>query len=279
MDAKTYRRTQMQIALISNLNNKIMKKSTIYILALFLIFQSVSCSKEDNAISSGSTKNGSLSRVISVGDFIYAVDDNHLITINAGDPTNLSIANDFNLGANIQTIYHHNGSLFIGSATKMYIYNIQSNPAAPSLTSSYTYPVLIEPRDPIFALDSVIYSTSTSSGGSGVFRVFDSRDLSNPVLVEENWLQTPRGMDVSGNYLYLCNGIYGLRIYSITDPLHPALESIIDENNNLTNGEMGNNNYYDAIAANGQLFCYTKGALLNYNISQPNQPVYLNKIQ
>ncbi len=256
-----------------------MKKSIFPILVLFLIFQSVSCSKEDNVTSSGNTKNGSLSRVISIGNFIYAVDDNHLITINAGNPTNLSIANNVSLGANIQTIYHHNGSLFIGSATQMYVYNIQNNPAAPILTSSFTYPVLIEPRDPILALDTVIYSTSTSTGWSGVFRVFDSRNLSNPVLLEENWLQTPRGMDVSGNYLYLCNGRYGIWIYSITDPFHPTLESIVDENNNLANGEMGNNDYYDVIAANGQLFCYTKGALLNYNISQPNLPVYLNKIQ
>lgn len=256
-----------------------MKNLTFALLVLFLIFQSASCSKEDNAIGSGSTKNGSLSRVISVGNFIYAVDDNHLTTINAGNPANLSITNNINLGANIQTIYHRNGSLFIGSATRMYIYNIQTNPAAPSLTSSYTYPVLIEPRDPILALDSVIYSTSTSTGWSGVFRVFDSRDLSNPILLEENWLQMPRGMDVSGNYLYLCNGPYGIRIYSITNPFQPTLESILDENNNLVDGEMGNNDYYDVIAANGQLFCYTKGALLNYNISQPNQPIYLNKIQ
>ena len=256
-----------------------MKKSIFPILALFLIFQSVSCSKDDSTAKSGNTKNGSLSRVISIGNFIYAVDDNHLITINAGDPTNLSIVNNVSLGANIQTIYHYNGSLFIGSATQMYIYNIQNNPAAPSLTSSYIYPVIIEPRDPILALDSVIYSTSTSGVGSGVFRVFDSRDLSNPVLLEENWLQTPRGMDVSGNYLYLCNGRFGIWIYSITDPFHPILETIIDENNTLANGEMGNNDYYDVIAANGQLFCYTKGALLNYNISQPGLPVYLNTIQ
>lgn len=256
-----------------------MKKSIFPILALLLIIQSVSCSKEDTAAKSGSTKNGSLSRVISIGNFIYAVDDNHLITINAGDPANLSIANNISLGANIQTIYHHNGSLFIGSATQMYVYNIQNNPAAPSLTSSYIYPVIIEPRDPILALDSVIYSTSTSAVGSGVFRVFDSRDLTNPVLLEENFLQTPRGMDVSGNYLYLCNGRFGIWIYSITDPFHPILESIIDENNNLANGEMGTNDYYDVIAENGQLFCYTKGALLNYNISQPNQPIFLNKIQ
>ena len=256
-----------------------MKKSIFPILALLLIIQSVSCSKEDTAAKSGSTKNGSLSRVISIGNFIYAVDDNHLITINAGDPANLSIANNISLGANIQTIYHHNGSLFIGSATQMYVYNIQNNPAAPSLTSSYIYPVIIEPRDPILALDSAIYSTSTSAVGSGVFRVFDSRDLTNPVLLEENFLQTPRGMDVSGNYLYLCNGRFGICIYSITDPFHPILESIIDENNNLANGEMGTNDYYDVIAENGQLFCYTKGALLNYNISQPNQPIFLNKIQ
>ena len=165
-----------------------MKKSIFPILALFLIIQSVSCSKEDTAAKSGTTKNGSLSRVISIGNYIYAVDDNHLITINAGDPTNLSIANNISLGANIQTIYHYNGSLFIGSSTQMYVYNIRNNPAAPSLTSSYTYPVLIEPRDPILALDSVIYSTSTSTGWSGVFRVFDSRDLTNPVLLEENSL-------------------------------------------------------------------------------------------
>jgi hypothetical protein len=256
-----------------------MKKSIFPILVLLLIIQSVSCSKEDTAAKSGSTKNGSLSRVISIGNFIYAVDDNHLITINAGDPANLSIANNISLGANIQTIYHHNGSLFIGSATQMYVYNIQNNPTAPSLTSSYIYPVIIEPRDPILALDSVIYSTSTSAVGSGVFRVFDSRDLTNPVLLEENFLQTPRGMDVSGNYLYLCNGRFGIWIYSITDPFHPILESIIDENNNLAKGEMGTNDYYDVIAENGQLFCYTKGALLNYNISQPNQPIFLNKIQ
>jgi len=255
-----------------------MKKSILHILAGLFILHSFSCTKEDS-VSSGNTRNGSLSRIISVGNFLYAVDDNNLISINAGDPTNLSITSSISLGAGIQTIYYRNNNLYIGSATKMYVYSIQNNPAAPSLTSTYTYPILIEPRDPILALDSVIYSTSTSSGWSGVFRVFDSRDISNPILIEENWLQTPRGMDVSGNVLYLCNGFFGIRLYSLGDPYHPLLESIIDEDNNLANGDIGNNDYYDVIAANGQLFCYTKGALLNYDISQPNQPVYLNKIQ
>lgn len=219
-----------------------------------------------------------MSRMITVGSYLYAVDDQSLITVNAAAPANLQATDRLKLGSQIQTIYHYNGQLYIGSGTTMYVYDITTTPDKPIKKSSFVYPVIIEPRDPIIAFDSVIYSTVSSGGGFGELRIFNNKNINNPQLVNTLNIWQPRGLDRADSVLYLCNGRYGLQLYNIKQPFSPIYMKTIDENSTLTNGASSVNDYYDAIAIPPLLFCYTKGTLLNYNISNPASPVFQNKI-
>lgn len=96
-------------------------------------------------------------------------------------------------------------------------------------------------------------------------------------MVNSFGLSQPRGMDRADSVLYLCNGRNGLNLFNIKLPFTPTFIKAIDENNNLGGGGVSNNDYYDVIAIPPLLFCYTKGALLSYNISNPANPVFMNK--
>jgi hypothetical protein len=251
------------------------------VLLLALSIAVLSCEKTAESLSSGGGegKNGSLSRVITVGQHIYAVDDRSLRTVNAADPTRLQLTDETTLGNAIQTIFHDKGRLYIGSAMKMHIYDISANPSKPTHLSTFDYPIVIEPRDPILAFDTVIYATVTSGFGSGAFRIFNNRDVRNPQLVGTIDLPQPRGMARVDTTLYLCDGAFGLRIFDIRKPLSPTLLRTVDENRTLTGGQPATNDYFDAIAVPPMLFCYTRGALLSYDISIPRSPAFLGKMQ
>ena len=239
-----------------------------------------SCEKTSEAFSSGggSGKNGSLSRMISIGSYIYAVDDSRLKTVNASDPSALQVTDDSPVGGLLQTIFHYDGQLYIGSATTMYVYDIRTNPSRPAKTASFVYPVLIEPRDPILAYDSVIYATvSSGAGAGGSLRVFNNKDVRNPLLLQSIPLPEPRGLDRVDSTLYVCDGRFGLRIFSTASPFNPVLRKTLDENPVL-NGTPAQNDYYDVLAVPPLLFCYTSGYLQHYQITDPRNPVFLRKL-
>jgi hypothetical protein len=240
-----------------------------------------SCEKSADAFGSsgGEGRNGSLSRIITVGQHIYAVDDRHLRTVNAADPARLQLTDEVSLGNAIQTIFHDKGRLYIGSALRMHIYDITANPSKPKHLSTFDYPVVIEPRDPILAFDTVIYATVTSGFGTGFFRIFNNRDVRNPVLLGSIDLPQPRGMARLDSTLYLCDGTFGLRIFDIRSPLAPRLVRTIDENRTLLPNQPSANDYFDVLVIPPMLICYTRGALLNYDLASPRQPAFLRKLQ
>jgi hypothetical protein len=257
-----------------------MKRNIIGLLISFALAGS-SCEKgaESFASSSGSVKNGSMSRIISVGSFIYAVDDERLKTIDATNPAAMRITDERVLGASIQTIYHHAGQLYIGSAQRMYVYDIKANAAKPSPVSVFDYPPVFLARDPIIAFDSVVYSTTTSGGGWGSFRVIDNKNIQNPVLRMSLDFPQPRGMDRVDSTLYLCDGRFGLHIMNIAKPWSPFVLKTINQDKTLNGQQTGTDDYYDVIAVPPLLFCYVKDGLQHYDISTPRQPRYLKKIQ
>jgi len=251
----------------------------ILLLATASAFHSCEKSAEVFSGGGGEGRNGSLSRVIAVGNHLYAVDDSHLRTVNASDPARLQLTDETALGSRIQTIFHDKGRLYIGSALKMHVYDITANPSRPTLVTTVDYPIVIEPRDPILAFDTVIYSTVTSGAGAGIFRVYNNRDFRNPFLVTSIDLPQPRGMTRIDSTLYLCDGAYGLRLFDIRSPLSPRLLRTVDENRTLGPNQPSLNDYFDVVAVPPMLFCYTRGALLNYDVSAPRNPVFLKKLQ
>lgn len=263
------------------IHQHIIMKTSRYIIILLLLQGVMSCEKSSDSFSSstGTVKNGSMSRIIAVGSYLYAVDDDRLKTINASNPAAMLLTDEKRLGSSIQTIYHQTGKLYIGSASRMYIYDIAANAANPTQVSVFDYPPVFLARDPIIAFDSVIYATTTSGGGWGSFRVFDNRNIRNPVLRISMDFPEPRGMDRVDSTLYMCDGRFGLKIMDIKQPWNPSVVRTIDQDRTLNGQQTGTDNYFDVIAVSPLLFCYVQDGLQHYDISKPRQPRYLKKIQ
>lgn len=256
-----------------------MKKNLYILIVSFSLL--LSCNKDWESASSAtnSGKNGSLSRMITIGNYIYAVDDKNLITISSIDPSKLLVTDRKQLGNQIQTIFYNNGSLYIGAANNMYTYDISIAPDKPAMKSSFTYPIFIERRDPILAFDSVLYSTAILNNWTGELRIFNNKDITNPQLVSTQFISRPRGMDRVDTILYLCNGTSGLNLFSIKKPYNPVFLKSIDEEKVATNSLINANDYFDVLAIPPLLFCYTSGSLIAYNINNPSQPSFLNKVK
>jgi hypothetical protein len=128
------------------------------------------CDKSTEASSSSNSTNGSLTRFITVGNYLYVVDNSSLKTYNISTPSSPVFKASTPVGFLIETIFPYQDKLFIGSANAMFIYSI-SNPEQPQKLSETVY--FIRGRDPIVAFDSVAYSTVRSFGSSGVLSVFN----------------------------------------------------------------------------------------------------------
>ncbi len=73
---------------------------------------------------------GSMARFTTLNDYLYAVSDSKLYSINISNPSDPQQVNAKNLWGGIETIYPFQNKLFIGSGNGMFIYDL-SNPADP----------------------------------------------------------------------------------------------------------------------------------------------------
>lgn len=160
---------------------------------------------------------GSLARFRIVEDFLYAVDSH---TINIFDISELAAPRDLDdvyAGFDIETIFNQGNTLFLGSKSGMYVYDI-SNPAVPAFVSEFQHGTACDPVvvDGDYAFVTLRGGNSCGAAESGLF-VIDLSVLSNPVLMASYPLDGPYGLGIRGNLLFVCDGTNGLRVFDKTD--------------------------------------------------------------
>ena len=213
-----------------------MKTFNLLILSLAVLLTWTSCANDsDSLVDIGATDtdltlNGSYSRILVVGDYLYGVDDQSLITYDITDRRNPTEVDRSEIGLAIETIYHHDGNLFIGSRDAMYTYTIGSNgvPVRRGLFNYANLPNLVQPCDPVVADASTAYSTLYTRPNTNApcgqresieaLVVMDITDLNSPSLIAMHEMQTPRGLSLDGNLLFVCNDTNGLTIMDVSDP-------------------------------------------------------------
>jgi hypothetical protein len=236
-----------------------MKTSVKTICGLFVVLAAVfvfvaSCS-DGNADSMGnnnSGQGGSMARFTINGDFLYTVDNEKMNIVSLMDPAQPYLIEDVKIGRDIETIFTMSDYLFIGSREAMYIYDV-SNPSFPERMSATSH---FRSCDPVVADGNYAFVTLNSTSGQwcnnnvNEFLVYNIADITNPILIHRQSLESPRGLAVDGqaDLLFVCDD-GAVKAYDISD-----MNDIRGKFTSSINPDVRRIDAYDCIASNGTLF-------------------------
>lgn len=169
--------------------------------------------------SKGAGQGGSMARFTLMNDYLYTVDHSSMGVFNVNTPSNPVFVSNKQIGWGIETIFPYEDKLFIGSTRGMHIYDAK-NPASPEYISTYSH---FTSCDPVVVAGKYAYVTLRAANfcqqGVNELDVLNVEDILHPTLVKSFPMQNPHGLGISGGYLYLAEGEFGLKSFSITDPL------------------------------------------------------------
>ena len=179
----------------------------ILIIALFC-----SCSKSsDSGLSSSSDLSnagtaGSMARFALVGDYLYTVTTTNVKVFDVKDEANPLYTSDTPFGFNVETIFPLGNTLFMGSQSGMYIYDI-TNPLNPVKQSVYAH---ITSCDPVVANENFAFVTLSNLSircqrGINQLEVIDLSNKKAPKLLKAYAMTGPKGLALSGNDLFVCD--------------------------------------------------------------------------
>lgn len=240
------------------------------ILALFFIGIILNaCSKDGSNNSSGgvspSGTAGSLARFAIVNDHLYTVTPNNIKIFDISNNANPVYELDQRIGFGIETIFPLGNTLFMGSETGMYMYDI-SNSTSPAYISTYQH---ILSCDPVVANDNYAYVTLSNeetrcARGVAQLEVIDIRNKKSPQVAKVFPMSNPKGLTLNGNDLFVCDD--NVKWYDTTDNVNLKLKATI------------NQKAHDAIAVGKTLMLIGENGLTQYDYST-STPQLLSKIQ
>lgn len=229
------------------------------IAAILLLIVMMGCN-DDSGTDPGSLvgKGGSMARFALTPTHLYVVNDESLIVYQISQNGSLTKLNTSIIGKGVETIFVKDQFLYIGTNDAMLTYDL-THPAVPDYVSRYTHIVAC---DPVVVQDTLAFVTIRTSGcRSGSFNALDIINIKDPVaptLVSSYPLDSPFGLGVDGNLLFVCEGEHGLKIFDISNPLSIVLITAFTEMN-----------AYDVIPNNGVLIVTGKDGVLQYDYSDP----------
>ena len=209
---------------------------------------------------------GSMSRFAISGDYLYAVDNQDMHVISIVTMENPVQVNQVGMTVGTETLFPYEDKLFVGSNTGMLIYDC-SDPTNPQYLSRFDHAFAC---DPVFVDGDFAYITlrdgSPCRQGANQLDIVDISTITSPTWVNSYAMETPYGLSVRDNNLYLCEGENGMKTFDVTDksgfdlpaigelPLHAYDVIAIPHTDRLM--IVGNDGFYqyDAInASNPQL--------------------------
>lgn len=221
-------------------------------LMLFL----TACS-EDAADGSSTGQGGSMTRFALHNNFMYVVDAKNLQVFSSYENGFQQITNipiDFGL----ETIFARDEFLYLGASDAMYIYSI-SDPAQPTFVFRYSH---VTSCDPVVVQGDRAYVTmrggSLCNAGSNALEIIDISDPYAPVLIANYPMQSPYGLAVKNEYLFLCEGNNGFKVFDISDEKNIHLLRHIE-----------NINSYDVIATENLLTITGEDGIFQFEYPDP----------
>lgn len=225
--------------------------------------------QESGSSSDGSSvtgRGGSTARMTIQGDFLYAIAGSKVQLFDIQSPESPSPWANVQVAWDIETLFPYGDYLLIGAETGMHIMD-NTDPGSPFYLAEFTH---ARARDPVVAARDYAYVTLRSDGDvffdANQLDVISLQDISNPTLVKTLAMQSPSGLAIEQNRLFVCDGIAGLKIFDITDPASPQfIESVTGTDCN------------DVIVQNNLMMVITDSSLLQYDVSV-SPPVQLSMV-
>jgi hypothetical protein len=228
---------------------------------LLLIVLSLQACQKDSGTSgqgvmnsgSGTGQGGSLARFTIARNHLFIVDNYELYSYSLANSERPQLKGKVHVGFEIETIYSYEDKLFIGSQNAMYIYSI-ADPGQPARLGTASH---VRACDPVVANDTLAYVTvrsgSNCGGMANSLLVYDVRNTLNPVLRNTVPMNSPWGLGLKGNRLYVCDGPSGLVVYELSDPVRPRVVQ-----------RLAGETFYDVIPTDNVLVAMVQGGTALY---------------
>jgi hypothetical protein len=162
-------------------------------------------------------KGGSMARITISKGHLYTIGQSEIYALQINDNGSVSDPTHTSLPWGIETIFPYKDYLFIGAAAGMHILSLE-NPSMPKLASTFEH---ARACDPVVVQDEIAYVTlrdgSECQGFVNQLEVIDVRDISKPKHLYTYNMSNPHGLAVDDDYLYLCEGKHGLKVFDIKD--------------------------------------------------------------
>lgn len=213
---------------------------------------------------------GSMARFILYDNYLYALDDIKLKLIDISTPEEPVFNSDIYIGWEMETVFIYDDHLFMGAKNGMYIYDL-ANPASPEQISYFRH---FTSCDPVVVDGDYAYVTLNSANalcGRAVneLQIISIVDLSNPSLLRTLPMNSPKGLGIDNETLFICDGDAGLKVYNVSDP-YSLGASFITSFEDI--------NTFDVIPVNDILFMIGSDGLFQYDYSDIENIRFLSKI-
>ncbi|HEY9048566.1 MAG TPA: hypothetical protein VIN08_21815 [Ohtaekwangia sp.] len=231
-----------------------MRISNLYFFILLCL--AVACETDSASNAEATGKGGSVTRFAISNGYLYLADQS---SINVFDIRNQAFQkiNTIAIGFGLETIFARGEYLYLGATDAMYIYSI-AEPTTPSFIFRYAH---IVSCDPVVVQGNRAYVTLSSGSrcnrGTNALEIIDITNPYDPVLIENYPMQSPQGLGVDGNLLFLCEGEYGLKVFNISNESSIQLVKKIDSMH-----------AYDVIPDNGILLLTGDDGVFQYRYNQ-----------
>ena len=214
---------------------------------------------------------GSTARFAIVNERLYAVSQSEMKLFSLQNPENPVKDGSLNLGFGIETIFPYKDKLFLGTNTGVQIWD-NKNPQKPTYLSRLDH---ARACDPVVVENDIAYVTLRSVNnfsrcGGAIANQLDVIDVSNaasPILLKTYEMESPYGLGIDKNKLFICEGLSGLKTFDATKPMDIKQLQ-----------HFKNMNAYDVIPLNNTLMLIGKDGLYQYDYSNPNSLKLLSKI-
>ncbi len=169
------------------------------------------------AVAGGTGTGGSMARFNIKDDYLYVAGINKMNVFDISELDNpKEVFNEY-VGWQIETIFNQGDYMYLGSATGMFIYSIE-NREKPTYVSEISH---VMGCDPVVVDGDTAYVTIRGGNACGQnfsqLEVIDVSDKENPQLLKTYEMDSPYGLGFKDNWLFVCDGDSGLKIYDKTE--------------------------------------------------------------